>query len=96
MVLFFQPLFQKNHHKHGGHHKADACGIKFQKRANKSADELRTSSVTYATDVLKYVETNMENVLDSLKKNRQSLIDSNSAAARQQQEQQQSQDSSKK
>lgn len=29
----------------------------------------------------------MENVLDSLKKNRQSLIDSNSAAARQQQEQ---------
>ena len=40
--------------------------------ANKSADELRTSSVTYATDVLKYVETNMENVLDSLKKNRQS------------------------
>ena len=56
--------------------------------ANKSADELRTSSVTYATDVLKYVETNMENVLDSLKKNRQSLIDSNSAAARQQQEQQ--------
>jgi cell division septum initiation protein DivIVA len=28
--------------------------------ANKSADELRTSSVTYATDVLKYVETNME------------------------------------
>ena len=55
--------------------------------ANKSAEELRTSSVTYATDVLKYVETNMENVLDSLKKNRQSLIDSNSAAARQQQEQ---------
>ena len=54
--------------------------------ANKSAEELRTSSVTYATDVLKYVETNMENVLDSLKKNRQSLIDSNSAAARQQQE----------
>ena len=34
--------------------------------ANKSADELRTSSVTYATDVLKYVETNMENVLDRI------------------------------
>ena len=49
--------------------------------ANKSADELRTSSVTYATDVLKYVETNMENVLDSLKKNRQSLIDSNAEPA---------------
>ena len=47
----------------------------------KSADELRTSSVTYATDVLKYVETNMENVLDSLKKNRQSLIDSNAQPA---------------
>lgn len=60
--------------------------------ANKSADELRTSSVTYATDVLKYVETNMENVLDSLKKNRQSLIDSNSAAARQQEQQAQNQD----
>ncbi len=48
--------------------------------ANASAEELRTSSVTYATDVLKYVETNMENMLDTLKKNRQSLIDSNAAA----------------
>lgn len=28
--------------------------------ANHSAEELRSSSVTYATDVLKYVETNME------------------------------------
>jgi|GEM_PF-65386 len=45
--------------------------------ANHSAEELRSSSVTYATDVLKYVETNMENMLDTLKKNRQSLIDSN-------------------
>jgi len=49
--------------------------------AEKKADDLRTSSVTYATDVLKYVETNMENVLDSLKKNRQSLIDSNAQPA---------------
>lgn len=49
--------------------------------ANRSAEELRNSSVTYATDVLKYVETNMENMLDTLKKNRQSLIDSNAAAA---------------
>lgn len=48
--------------------------------ANASAEELRTSSVTYATDVLKYVETNMENMLDTLKKNRQSLIDSSVAA----------------
>lgn len=48
--------------------------------ANASAEELRTSSVTYATDVLKYVETNMENMLDTLKKNRQRLIDSNAAA----------------
>lgn len=48
--------------------------------ANRSAEELRNSSVTYATDVLKYVETNMENMLDTLKKNRQSLIDSNAAA----------------
>ena len=30
--------------------------------ANASAEELRNSSVTYATDVLKYVETNMENI----------------------------------
>ena len=52
--------------------------------ANASAEELRTSSVTYATDVLKYVETNMENMLDTLKKNRQSLIDSNAAAQQQQ------------
>ncbi|MFQ9401309.1 MAG: hypothetical protein ACLR1D_02785 [Dialister sp.] len=36
--------------------------------ANRSAEELRNSSVTYATDVLKYVETNMENMLDTLKK----------------------------
>ena len=49
--------------------------------ANKSADELRTRSVTDATAVLKYVETNIENVLDSLKKNRQSLIDSNAQPA---------------
>ncbi len=51
--------------------------------ANQSAEELRNSSITYATDVLKYVESNMETMLDTLKKNRQSLIDSNSAAARQ-------------
>lgn len=54
--------------------------------ANQSAEELRTSSVTYATDVLKYVETNMENMLDTLKKNRQSLIDSNAAAQARQNE----------
>lgn len=56
--------------------------------ANASAEELRTSSVTYATDVLKYVETNMENMLDTLKKNRQSLIDSNAAAQQNQNDQQ--------
>lgn len=50
--------------------------------ANASAEELRNSSVTYATDVLKYVETNMENMLETLRKNRQSLIDSNAAAQR--------------
>lgn len=54
--------------------------------ANASAEELRISSVTYATDVLKYVETNMENMLDTLKKNRQSLIDSNAAAQQQNQD----------
>ncbi len=52
--------------------------------ANASAEELRNSSVTYATDVLKYVETNMENMLETLRKNRQSLIDSNAAAQREQ------------
>lgn len=53
--------------------------------ANATAEELRISSVTYATDVLKYVETNMENMLDTIKKNRQSLIDSNAAARQQDQ-----------
>lgn len=53
--------------------------------ANHSAEELRNSSVTYATDVLKYVETNMENMLDTLKKNRQSLIDSNASAVQEEQ-----------
>lgn len=52
--------------------------------ANASAEELRNSSVTYATDVLKYVETNMENMLETLRKNRQSLIDSNAVAQREQ------------
>lgn len=52
--------------------------------ANASAEELRNSSVTYATDVLKYVETNMENMLETLRKNRQSLIDSNATAQREQ------------
>lgn len=51
--------------------------------ANKSAEELRTGSVTYATDVLKYLETNIENVLEYLKKNRESLIASNSASKKQ-------------
>lgn len=51
--------------------------------ANKSAEELRTGSVTYATDVLKYLETNIENVLEDLKKNRESLIASNSASKKQ-------------
>ena len=45
--------------------------------ANQSAEDLQTRSVTYASDVLKYVETNMEDMLETLKKNRQSLIDSN-------------------
>lgn len=54
--------------------------------ANQSAEELHTNSVTYATDVLKYVETNLENMLDTLKKNRQSLIDSNAAAQAHQQD----------
>ena len=45
--------------------------------ANQSAEDLQSKSVTYASDVLKYVETNMEDMLETLKKNRQSLIDAN-------------------
>ena len=45
--------------------------------ANQAAEELETKSVTYASDVMKYVETQMEDMLETLKKNHQSLIDSN-------------------
>lgn len=41
--------------------------------ANKSSEELRNSSVQYGADVLKYVESNLEKTLDSIRQNRESL-----------------------
>ena len=51
--------------------------------ANQAAEELETKSVTYASDVMKYVETQMEDMLQTLKKNHQSLIDSNANRTKQ-------------
>ena len=42
--------------------------------ANQTADTMQQSALEYATDVLKYVEENMEGTLDSLRKNRESLM----------------------
>ena len=41
--------------------------------ATKSSDELKASSITYAADVMKYVEGNLEKTLASLRQNRASL-----------------------
>ena len=41
--------------------------------ANKSSEELKNSSIQYASDVFKYVESNLEKTLESLKDNRQTL-----------------------
>ncbi len=51
--------------------------------ANQAAEELETKSVTYASDVMKYVETQLEDMLETLKKNHQSLIDSNANRTKQ-------------
>ena len=51
--------------------------------ADQAAEELETKSVTYACDVMKYVETQMEDMLETLKKNHQSLIDSNANRTKQ-------------
>ena len=45
--------------------------------ANQSSEELKNSSITYAGDVLKYVETTLEKTLSSIKQNRDSLLHSN-------------------
>ncbi|MDU5915192.1 MAG: ATPase [Negativicoccus succinicivorans] len=42
--------------------------------ANQTADTMQQNALAYATDVLKYVEENMEGTLDSLRKNRESLM----------------------
>ena len=41
--------------------------------ANRSSEELHSSSIQYAGDVLRYVESNLEKTLDSLRQNRESL-----------------------
>lgn len=41
--------------------------------ANQSSEELKGSSIQYASDVLKYVENNLEKTLESLRQNRESL-----------------------
>jgi len=41
--------------------------------ANQSSEELKSSSIQYAGDVLKYVENNLEKTLESLRQNRESL-----------------------
>ena len=45
--------------------------------ATKSSDELKSSSITYAGDVLKYVETTLQKTLASIQQNRESLLRSN-------------------
>lgn len=45
--------------------------------ANQSSDELKSSSLTYAADVLKYVENNLTKTLESLRQNRESLKPNN-------------------
>ena len=45
--------------------------------ATKSSDELKSSSITYAGDVLKYVESTLEKTLTSIRQNRESLLQSN-------------------
>ena len=40
---------------------------------NKSSEELKNSSIQYASDVFKYVESNLERTLEALQENRQTL-----------------------
>lgn len=44
--------------------------------ANQSSEELKNSSITYAADVLKYVEGTLEKTLESIRQNRNSLTNS--------------------
>ena len=45
--------------------------------ATNSSDELKSSAITYAGDVLKYVESTLEKTLTSIRQNRESLLQSN-------------------
>ncbi len=44
--------------------------------ANQSSEELKNSSITYAADVLKYIEGTLEKTLESIRQNRNSLTNS--------------------
>lgn len=46
-------------------------------QANNSSEELKNSSIRYAGDVLKYVESTLEKTLSSIQQNRESLLKSN-------------------
>ena len=45
--------------------------------ANHSSEDLRNSSVTYAEQVLQYVESTLEKTLASVRQNREGLVQSN-------------------
>ncbi|WP_287770510.1 ATPase [Megasphaera sp.] len=45
--------------------------------ANDSSEQLKNSSITYAGDVLKYVESTLEKTLSSIQQNRESLLKNN-------------------
>ena len=45
--------------------------------ANHSSEDLRNSSVTYAGQVLQYVESRLEKTLASVRQNREGLVQSN-------------------
>ena len=48
-----------------------------QEHANHSSEDLRNSSVTYAGQVLQYVESTLEKTLASVRQNREGLVQSN-------------------
>ena len=45
--------------------------------ANQSSEELKNSSIQNASDVMRYIENNLEKTLESLRQNRESLKQSN-------------------
>lgn len=47
------------------------------KLSTQSSEELKASSITYAVDVFRYVEANLEKALEGLRQNRESLKQNN-------------------